>query len=165
MNVSYNSLLLKTKQTTSALTVSGMKKGDYVSKVQSGNNKIVKVTRYTKDGKIQLTAQGKAGSTKVTVQLASGAVKQINVKVQKGTVKTTAVKVSPSKVTLKKGEKKTISVTVFPVTSQEKVTYTSSNKKIVTVSAKGVITAKKRGTAKITVKSGNKKQIITITVK
>ena len=165
MKVNYSGLLLKTKQSTSILTVSGMAKGDYVSKVQSGNNGIVKVTKYTKDGKIQLTAQGKTGSTKVTIRLAGGAVKQINVKVQKGTVKTTSVKVSPSKVTLKKGAKKTISVTISPATSQEKVTYTSSNKNIATVSTKGVITAKKQGTAKITVKSGSKKQIITVTVK
>lgn len=165
MKVNYSGLLLKTKQSTSILTVSGMAKGDYVSKVQSGNNGIVKVTKYTKDGKIQLTAQGKTGSTKVTIRLAGGAVKQINVKVQKGTVKTTSVKVSPSKVTLKKGAKKTISVTISPATSKEKVTYTSSNKNIATVSTKGVITAKKQGTAKITVKSGSKKQIITVTVK
>ena len=165
MKVNYSSLLLKTKQFTSILTVSGMAKGDYVSKVQSGNNGIVKVTKYTKDGKIQLTAQGKTGSTKVTIRLAGGAVKQISVKVQKGTVKTTSVKVSPSKVTLKKGAKKTISVTISPATSQEKVTYTSSNKNIAAVSTKGVITAKKQGTAKITVKSGSKKQIITVIVK
>ncbi len=165
MKVNYSSILLKTKQSTSILTVSGMAKGDYVSKVQSGNNGIVKVTKYTKDGKIQLTAQGKTGSTKVTIRLAGGAVKQISVKVQKGTVKTTSVKVSPSKVTLKKGAKKTISVTISPATSQEKVTYTSSNKNIAAVSTKGVITAKKQGTAKITVKSGSKKQIITVTVK
>ena len=59
MRTSCNSLLLKKKQTTNALTVSGMAKGDYVSKVQSGNNGIVKVTKYTKDGKIQLAAPGK----------------------------------------------------------------------------------------------------------
>ena len=165
MRTSCNSLLLKKKQTTNALTVSGMAKGDYVSKVQSGNNGIVKVTKYTKDGKIQLAAQGKTGSTKVIIRLAGGAVKQINVKVQKGTVKTTSIKVSPSKVTLKKGAKKIISVTVSPATSQEKVTYTSSNKNIATISTKGMITAKKQGTAKITVKSGSKKQIITVTVK
>ncbi|MFR7388606.1 MAG: Ig-like domain-containing protein [Blautia faecis] len=38
----------------------------------------------------------------------------------------------------------------------QKVTYTTSNKKVATVTAKGVITAKKKGTATITVKSGSK---------
>ena len=43
---------------------------------------------------------------------------------------------------------------ISPITSQEKVTYSSSNKKIATVSSSGVITGKKKGTAYITVKSG-----------
>ena len=165
MRTSCSSILLKTKQTTNALTVSGMAKGDYVSRVISGNTRIVRVTRYTKDGKIQLTAQGRTGNTNVTIRLAGGAVKRINVKVQSGAVKTTAIRVSFTKATLKAGTKKTISTTVTPSTSQEKVTYTTSNKNIATVTANGIITARKRGTAKITVKSGNKKQLITITVK
>ena len=41
----------------------------------------------------------------------------------------------------------------------------SSNKKIVTVSKSGVIKAKKKGKVTITVKSGNKKYNIKITVK
>ena len=190
MRTSCSSLLLKTKQTTNVLTVSGMAKGDYVSRVisgntgivrvtrytkdgkiqltaqsRTGNTRIVRVTRYTKDGKIQLTAQGRTGNTNVTIRLAGGAVKRINVKVQSGTVKTTAIRVSFTKATLKAGTKKTISTTVTPSTSQEKVTYTTSNKNIATVTANGIITARKRGTAKITVKSGSKKQSITITVK
>ena len=165
MRTSCSSILLKTKQTTNALTVSGMAKGDYVSRVISGNTRIVRVTRYTKDGKIQLTAQGRTGNTNVTIRLAGGAVKRINVKVQSGAVKTTAIRVSFTKATLKAGTKKTISTTVTPSTSQEKVTYTTSNKNIATVTANGIITARKRGTAKITVKSGSKKQSITITVK
>lgn len=165
MRASCSSLLLKTKQTTNVLTVSGMAKGDYVSRVISGNTGIVRVTRYTKDGKIQLTAQGRTGNTNITIQLAGGAVKRINVKVQSGTVKTTAIRVSFTKATLKAGTKKTISTTVTPSTSQEKVTYTTSNKNIATVTANGIITARKRGNTKITVKSGSKKQIITVTVK
>lgn len=43
-----------------------------------------------------------------------------------------------------------------PVTSKNKVTYKTSNKKIATVSSKGVIKAKKAGTSTITVKSGSK---------
>ena len=44
------------------------------------------------------------------------------------------------------------------------MTYTSSNKKVATVSSSGVITAKKSGTAKITVKAGSKKVTVTVTV-
>ncbi|MCR5652184.1 MAG: S8 family serine peptidase [Ruminococcus sp.] len=46
-----------------------------------------------------------------------------------------------------------------------KTTYTSSNKKIAKVSSKGVVTALKKGKAKITVKNNGVKQIFTVTVK
>ena len=50
-------------------------------------------------------------------------------------------------------------------TSQEKVTYSSSNKKIATVSSSGVITGKKKGTAYITVKSGKIRKKVKVVVK
>ena len=43
--------------------------------------------------------------------------------------------------------------------------YSSSNKKVVSVSSKGVIKAKKKGKATITVKSGKKTYKIKVTVK
>jgi len=54
---------------------------------------------------------------------------------------------------------------ISPLTSVEKVTYKTSNKKVATVSSRGVITAKKKGTAKITVKSGKKTYTVTVKVK
>ena len=45
------------------------------------------------------------------------------------------------------------------------VKYSSSNSKVVKVASDGRITAKKKGTATITVKSGGKKGKIKITVK
>ena len=54
---------------------------------------------------------------------------------------------------------------ITPVTSQDKVQYTSSNKKVVAVTSKGQITAKKKGTATIIVKAGTKKTKIKVTVK
>ena len=47
----------------------------------------------------------------------------------------------------------------------EKVTFTSSNKKVATVSKTGKITAKKAGKAKITVKAGKKKVTVNVVVK
>ena len=47
----------------------------------------------------------------------------------------------------------------------EKITYKSSNTKIATVSTKGVIKAKKKGTVTITVKSGDVKVRCRVTVK
>lgn len=69
--------------------------------------------------------------------------------------------------TLKKGKKFQIKV-VFPSnTYSNKLTYSSNNKKVATVSSKGlVIAAKKKGTAVITVKAFNgKKAKLTIRVK
>lgn len=83
MKVNYNTITLKTKKSTGKLKVSGMAKGDYVTKVQSGNTGIVKVVKFTKDGKIQLAAQRKTGNAKITIRLAGGAVKSVTVKVQK----------------------------------------------------------------------------------
>ena len=51
------------------------------------------------------------------------------------------------------------------VRCQEKVTYTSSNKKVAAVSKNGTITAKKNGTVKITVRSGRKSYVIKVKVK
>lgn len=64
------------------------------------------------------------------------------------------------------GEKEShLKPVILPLTSTEKITYKSSNKKVATVSAKGVIAAKKKGTATITVKSGKKSVKCKVTVK
>ena len=69
--------------------------------------------------------------------------------------------------TLKKGKKFQIKV-VFPSnTYSNKLTYSSNNKKVATVSSKGLVkAAKRKGTAVITVKAFNgKKAKLTIKVK
>ena len=72
------------------------------------------------------------------------------------------------KITLKKGKKKTIKYTVYPANAvNKKVKFKSSNKKVATVSSKGVIKAKKKGKATITIRTveGNVKAKIKVTVK
>ena len=59
----------------------------------------------------------------------------------------------------------TLEVTKTPVTAKGTVKWTSSNKKVATVSSKGVVTAKKKGTATVTAKFGNKKVTFKVTVK
>ena len=143
MTLTASSLKMKIKQTTKVLKISGMESGDYVASVVSGNSKLLKVSAYTKDG----------------------AVKTVNVTIQKGTVKTTKISGVPKKITLKKGKKQTLAPVLAPITTQQKVTYTTSNKKVCTVTKGGVITAKKKGTAKVTVRSGRKKVVITVKVR
>lgn len=153
------SVILKTGQSTSALKVTKMAAGDSVVSWKSANTKIVKVS-----GKGKLTAGKKTGTTTVTIKLKSGFSRKIKVKVQKGVVKTTKINGLTSKLTLRKGKKATLKPVLVPFTSTERITYISSNKKVVTVSSKGVLTAKKPGKAKVTVRSGRKKYVITVTV-
>ena len=89
--------------------------------------------------------------------------------VQKGSVAAWSLTGVPEKVTLKlKPQKKKayqLKPVVTPVTCKTKVTYSSSNKKVATVSKTGKITAKKAGKVVITVKVGKKisaKCIVTV---
>ena len=59
----------------------------------------------------------------------------------------------------------TLAPILTPITTQQKVTYKTSNKKVCTVSKKGLLTAKKKGTVKITVKSGKKSYTVKVKVK
>ena len=168
ISLTASSLKMKAGQSTTAFKAAGLAKGDYVTRVTSGNTGIVKVSSVTKKGAFRLTAGKKAGSTTVKVILASKKSASFKVTVQRGVVKTSKITVSTKSVTLKKGttyRKLASSVKVTPVTSQEKVTYTSSNKKIVTVTSGGVIKGLKKGNATLTIRSGSKRTTCKVTVK
>lgn len=160
--VNVSSVTLKVKQNTSSVKVTGLAKGDSVKTWKSTNTKVFKVTGKA-DGTCKLTGV-KKGTAKLEITLASGLKKTVTVKVQAKTVKTSKISGLAKKMTVKKGTKTNLKPVITPATSQQKVTYSSSNKKVAIVSSKGVITAKKAGTAKITVKSGSKKVTVTVTV-
>jgi hypothetical protein len=157
-----SSLKLKTGQSTTKVKVT-LESGDTVASWKSSNTGIVKVTG-KKNGTCTIKAQKKTGTATITATLKSGLTKTIQVTVQKKAVTTTKITGVPSTLSLKAGAKKTLAAVVSPITSTQKLTYQSSNKKIATVSSKGVITAKKKGTATITVQSGSKKVKCKITV-
>ena len=145
-------LTLRIKQT--------YKSGGKIKSVRTTNKKITKV-----DKKGKITGK-KAGKATVTITYTNGSRRIFQVKVQKGIVKTTAVSVNKRNIILaKKGKSFQLKVTLTPVTSQQKVTYKSSNSKVAAVNSKGKIVAKKKGTATITVKSGNKKITCKVKVK
>ena len=150
-------------QTTTTLTLrvkQNYKSGGKIKSVRTTNKKIVKV-----DKKGKITGK-KAGKATVTITYTNGSRRIFQVKVQKGIVKTTAVSVNKRNIILaKKGKSFQLKVTLTPVTSQQKVTYKSSNSKVAAVNSKGKIVAKKKGTATITVKSGNKKITCKVKVK
>ncbi len=159
IKVNATTVPLKVKQKTSAFKVTGLANGDSVQSYKSSNTKIFTVT---KNG--VLKAGKKTGKATLTITLASGLQKKVTVKVQKKKVTTSKITGLQKKVTLKKGAKLTLAPSRTPITSTQKFTYKSSNKKIATVSSKGVIKGKKTGKAKITVKSGKKKYTVTVTV-
>ena len=112
-------------------------------KYSSSNKKVATVD---KKGKVKAVA---AGTVKITVK--SGSQKAVYTIVVPGT---TAIKGVKSSVSVKKGKSYTLKPKLSYTESPDKVTYKSSNKKIATVSKKGVIKGKKKGTATITIKSG-----------
>ena len=137
-----------------------MAEGDSVKSWTSSNKKIVTVD---KNGKIK--AGKKTGNAKITVTLKSGKKATLKVKVQSAKVKTTKITGLKTKLTLKKGKSLTLKPLVAPITSQEKVTYSSSNKKVAAVTKNGVVKGKKKGTATITVRSGKAAKKIKITIR
>ena len=134
--------------TTVKATVKGGDLG-YTTEWASSNEKVAVVDQ---DGKI--TAKGK-GTADVTVKVQNpGSETDVYVATVKVTVTqpVTSVKVSP--VTVYTGKTAKIKVTVSPKTASNKaVTYTSSNRKVATVTAAGIVKGVKPGTAYITVKA------------
>lgn len=167
MKVSANTVPLKVKQSICNFKVTGMAKGDSVKSWKSSNTKIVKVSGKA-NGRCKISAQKRTGTAKITITLKSGLKKTIKIKVQKSAVKTTKItgfKGGKKSITLKKGKKFTLVPICKPISSREKVTFTSSNKKVAKVDSKGRIKALKPGKATITVKVGNKKAKFKVTVK
>ena len=129
--------------TTTTLTLrvkQNYKSGGKIKSVRTTNKKIVKV-----DKKGKITGK-KAGKATVTITYTNGSRRIFRVKVQKGIVKTTSVSVNKRNIILaRKGKSFQLKVTLTPVTSQQKVTYKSSNSKVAAVNSKGKIVAKKKG--------------------
>ena len=73
------------------------------------------------------------------------------------------VQLNKKTVTLEVGKKVTLNLKNAP--KKKKITWSSNNKKIATVSKKGVVTAKKAGKANITAKVNGKKYVCKVTVK
>ena len=160
MSVNASSIVLRRGQSTTKLKVTGLAKGDRIASWTSSNKKIVNVNS---SGKIK--AAKKDGKATITITLRSGYKKKISVKVQKTAVKTTKIQGIQKKLTIRRKKSYTLVPEILPITSLEKVTFTSSNKKVATVTAKGKVTAKKKGTAVITVKAGRIRKRCKITVR
>lgn len=103
----------------------------------------------------------KTGNAKITVTCGSKTA-SITVTVKKAPGK---VKLNVSKKTLKVKKSFQIKVTLPSGTASQKITYSSSKTSVASVNTSGKVTAKKKGSAKITVKTfNNKKAVINIKV-
>ena len=113
------------------------KKGN-ITALKRGMTKIT-ITLKAKNGKKQSTwVKVKVNGTD-TSKIQSYAVTNEEKNAQKKTLK------------LEKGKTTTLKVAIQPASARKSVSYKTSNKKIATVSGSGKITAKKEGTAKITI--------------
>lgn len=124
---------------------------------KSSNTKIATVSSTgvitaKKVGKVTITVQ--SGKQKATVTLTVKKVPALK-----------AIKNVPTKKTITKGKTYTLKPQLYPSGAIAKITYTTSNKSIATVDSKGKITAKKKGTAVITVKAGKFTAKCKVTVK
>ena len=156
MKVSQTSIVLKRGQSTKCLKVTGLAKGDHVRECYSDDDKIV-TAKIQPDGNIiTVTAGKKTGKATLTIVLQSGYEKTVTVKVQKTAVKASKITGVPKTIRLKKNQKYILKPVLKPVTCKERITYKSSSTKVAKVDKKGKITAKKKGTAVITVKAGKK---------
>ena len=84
-------------------------------------------------------------------------------------VKNMLARISTVKITggnsVKRGQRLKLKASVWPLRLGQSVTWSSSSKRIATVSKSGVVKAKKRGTVKIYAKKGSRKAYIRIQVK
>lgn len=123
---------------------------------KSSNPKIVYVS---KSGQVKALKKGKATIT----ASADGKTAKCTITVKAAPKK---ISLNAKKKTLKKGKTFQIKVKLPKNTASNKITYSSSKRKVVSVSSKGKVKALKKGKAVITAKTFNgKKAKITITVK
>lgn len=164
ITLNVTSLPIQVKKSTAGIRIKTTAiKGDKIKSAKSSNKKVVQVT--VKNGK--LTIKGlKAGKATVTVTSTKGAKATVKITVQKQKVATKKLSATVStKQTLKKGKRVTLKVAKTPFTAQDTVKWTSSNKKVATVTSKGVVKGLKKGTATITAKAGKKVVKFKVTVK
>ncbi len=168
ITASYGNAKATCKVTVKAPSVKFTKK---TATVYKGKTATVKATltgvssvKYTSSNKKVATVNSKTGAVKglkagtVTITATSGKLKAT----YKLTVKNPTFSLTKSSATIKKGKTTIIKSKAAPA---GKVTYTSSNKKVATVTSKGVVKGIKKGKATITVKCNGITKKFVVTVK
>ena len=154
---------LQVKKTSKKIVIKKIASFDKVTSVTSSNSKVV--TAKLAGNAISIKGGKKPGSAKVTVKTKYGASVTFTVKVQKKKVAAKKIAGVSKKLTMNVGQTIVLDAATNPLTAPDKIKFKSSAKKIVSVTKKGVIKAKKKGKATITIKAGKAKLKVKITVK
>ncbi len=151
INLSQTSITLeKGKTQTITATVSPSDATDKTVTWTTSNSSVATVS----NGKI--TAKG-AGTATITAKTVNGKTATCKVTVKNPTINVTDIKLNTTRTWLGRGESYQLNATVSPSNAtNKKITWTSSNNNIATVS-NGKVTAKKDGTVTITAKTSNGK--------
>ncbi len=107
----------------------------------------------------------KAGTAKITIKADNGKKKVVTIKVVKKNKVNKKLTLKKTKVTVKKGKTYSIAIKKMTANATSKITYKSKKASVAKVDGYGLITGKKKGTTKITVKCGKAKKTITVKVK
>ena len=118
------------------------------------------------DASVIIVAQS-AGEATLKAKTANGKSALCKITVTEAAVKVESIEIDEKTVNIREGEEYKLNVTVLPEDATDvKLTFTSSNEEIASVDAEGNITAKKKGSAVITVSTeGEIKASCTVNVK
>ena len=149
------------KTKTRSIKAAGHSYGEYVVvKEPTSTEKGLKSKTCSVCGKVYSVTLAKTDSSNANIRNTTNS--EQNTQTNQYTTK--KIKLNRRKLTLKRGKSFKLKVTLTPINSRDKITYVTSNKKVVKVYRNGRIKALKKGKANITVISGNKKVICRVTV-
>ncbi|MCI8282048.1 MAG: Ig domain-containing protein [Lachnospiraceae bacterium] len=143
----------KGKRATIKATMGPVETTDKITVKVSNKNVTVKAG---KNGEFTITGK-KNGKATVTLTTTSGKRATVSVSVEKRAVKAKSVKLNKKNATLVAGKTITLKAAINPKKTTDTLSWKSSNKKVATVDKFGVVTAKKAGTATITVTTSSGK--------
>ena len=162
LNKSTTSLTEGESETLTATITPSNATGDKTVKWSSSNEAVAVV-----DSNGKVTAK-KAGTAVITATSSNGKSASCTVTVKQKEIAITGMSLNKSTTSLTEGESETLTATIAPsnATGDKTVKWSSSNEAVAAVDSNGKVTAKKAGTAVITVTSSNGKSVsCTVTVK
>ena len=162
LNKSATTLTEGESETLTATITPSNATGDKTVKWSSSNEAVAAV-----DSNGKVTAK-KAGTAVITATSSNGKTAGCTVTVKQKEIAITGISLNKSTTSLTEGESETLTATIAPsnATGDKTVKWSSSNGAVAAVDSNGKVTAKKAGTAVITVTSSNGKSAsCTVTVK